>query len=430
MRGRFQGRVKSSPRPEHEDRENIDSSKGRRMSASVPDSHPAVPWPPSTPIIAVLTFTAVVIVGQMYSVLAILPVIAESLRIGPSEATGTATVFGVAYAAGFLIAGPLASKHGSRRVMVAGLGAAALATAVAGVPTNLPWELVARAAQGGTAATFAPAAFTYVAEHLVPRRRPLALTCLTSAFLASAVLLQLFAQLIEQVFTWRMVFVFSAIALAACAVAVVALVPDRPSTQPSPDTHPFRAIPRVLARGRMLALYGSAATLLGGYAGVFTTISLVGPSDIIADPQTLQTLRLGTLPALIMVPLLGKVLHRWGAGVRGSGSLALAAVFAVAASALDGSTIALGFSVFLFIAAIAAAAPAIIEAVVAIARPGESGGATALYGFFMFLGGSAGPQIASLLAPSGFVWGMSDGAPDRCRPNVLRLSIAPSNPPR
>ncbi|NGP07641.1 MFS transporter [Rhodococcus sp. 14C212] len=52
---------------------------------------------PPRRVIIILTATAITAVGQMYSVLALLPQMAASFDVNPAQVTATSTVFGVAY---------------------------------------------------------------------------------------------------------------------------------------------------------------------------------------------------------------------------------------------------------------------------------------------------------------------------------------------
>ena len=61
----------------------------------------------------------------------------------------------------------------------------------------------------------------------------------------------------------------------------------------------------------------------------------------------------------------------------------------------------LGAGVLIFAGAIALTAPALVARIVEVAPPGETAGATAWYGAFMFLGGSAGPVLAATVRGSG-----------------------------
>ncbi|MGW4982169.1 MFS transporter [Streptomyces mirabilis] len=139
-----------------------------------PDQPPS--WAPAAPTIALLTALGVLMVGQMYTVLALLHPMATALGTAPEQVTWTATAFGFAYAAGFLLAGPLSDRYGSRAVITTGLVAATAATLAVSAAPDLPTAIVLRSLQGLTAATFAPSALSYVVHHIAPQRRGTALT--------------------------------------------------------------------------------------------------------------------------------------------------------------------------------------------------------------------------------------------------------------
>jgi MFS family permease len=71
-------------------------------------------WAPTVSTVALLTVLGVLVVGQMYTVLALLHPMATSLGAMPEGVTWTATAFGFAYAAGFLVIGPLTDRYGPR----------------------------------------------------------------------------------------------------------------------------------------------------------------------------------------------------------------------------------------------------------------------------------------------------------------------------
>ncbi|MFD5808878.1 MFS transporter [Rhodococcus aetherivorans] len=361
---------------------------------------------PPRRVIIILTATAVTAVGQMYSVLALLPQMAASFDVNPAHVTATSTVFGVAYAVGFLAAGPLASRFGSHTVMSVGLCTAAVTTLLAALPSTLLLELIARAGQGCAAAAFAPAAFTYIAENIDPRQRLLALSCLTSGFLGAAAVVPVAAQVIAVAAGWRAVFVLGAGALAVAAVVVVVFVPRARAIRHPRGARLFGVLVTILGRWRLVALFGASATFLGGYVSVFTTISLVGPPSVAGNPEALQVLRLITVPALLVIPFLGRVLRRWRPARRGAAALGVAAMSVAAGSVSSDYLIGLSIAVLLLVAAISATASAIVESLLVQVRPEETGGATALYGSFTFLGASAGPALASVVSPWGFRIGM------------------------
>ncbi|WP_351225962.1 MFS transporter [Streptomyces sp. NPDC002133] len=97
------------------------------------------PWAPTTSTVTLLTAVGVLVVGQMYTVLALLDPMAVSLTTTPDRVTWTATAFGFAYAAGFLLSGPLSDRYGPRTVITVGLLAATATTAAVSAAPKLCW---------------------------------------------------------------------------------------------------------------------------------------------------------------------------------------------------------------------------------------------------------------------------------------------------
>ncbi|MGW2444536.1 MFS transporter [Streptomyces sp. NPDC001675] len=365
-----------------------------------PDQSPS--WAPAAPTIALLTALGVLMVGQMYTVLALLPSIATTFGTTPAQATWTATAFGCAYAAGFLLAGPLSDRYGSRVVITAGLVAATAATLAVSVAPDLPAAIALRSLQGLTAGTFAPSALSYVVHHIAPQRRGTALTCITSGMFAAAVIMQIGAQAVAAGFGWRAVFCLSA------ALMALSLIPARHVLRPTlrHDSgvgllQAFAAIPRLLRRPRLAALYLSTVTLMASFVAVYTAVAIAGPSGIAGNSSAILALRASALPALVAVPMLAQVFQRLAAPLRAVLAFALAALTVAAGSFLGGHTVPLAIALLLFVAAVAIAAPAVVETINALARH-LRGSAVALYGCSMFIGASLGPQLTGALSSLGF----------------------------
>ena len=115
-------------------------------------------------------------------------------------------------------------------------------------------------------------------------------------------------------------------------------------------------------------------------------------------------------------PLIAPILQRLAAPGRVVAALALAAVTVTAASLLGGHTVLLALTLLLFVGAVAAAAPAVVETLNTLA-PRARGAAVALYACSMFIGASLGPQLAGALTRQGF------GAVLRSAAVVLALGV-------
>ncbi|MFE5372965.1 Atu4866 domain-containing protein [Streptomyces mirabilis] len=91
-----------------------------------------------------------------------------------------------------------------------------------------------------------------------------------------------------------------------------------------------------------------------------------------------DALRASALPALVAVPVLARLLQRLAAPLRAVLAFAPAALTVAAGSFLGGHTVPLALALLLFVAAVAAAAPAVVETINATA-PHARGAAVALY---------------------------------------------------
>lgn len=357
-------------------------------------------WSPPLATAVLLVVLSLLVVGQMYSALALTDQIAGDLHVAPADVTSATTAFGIAYALAFLIAGPLSDRFGPRAVILVGLLLCAVTTALVTVAPTLTVLVVLRAVQGVSAASFAPAAFSYIARHVAPERRAVVLTSVTSAMLASAIIIQIAFTRIGEVLGWRGSFLVAAAAVVAAALIARITLLAGPRMPDATLSRTLRVIPALLARGELLALYLATVGVMTAFVGLYTALALAGPAYV-ADPAILLTLRATALPAFVLVaafaPLLARVAISWRIPV----GMLLAAVSLVVASTADTEPLLLGVAQFVFVAAIAMTAPAIVQRVSSLV-PDNAGTAVALYACAMFAGASIGPQLVRLLLPIGF----------------------------
>jgi predicted MFS family arabinose efflux permease len=264
-------------------------------------------------------------------------------------------------------------------------------------------------------ATFPPAALAYVAERVEPRRRVVAISAVTGAFLVSAVLLQIAAQVLVDVIGWRGLFALSAAGLVAAWLGLRAvMLPDGPAGSagtPRPSgaggssragrssgavvwkelPAAYRMVPALLRDGALLLRYAATVVLMAGFVALYTGLQLHG---VTASSGELLALRAAGLPAMITVPLLMGRLGRVAAPARAVAMLAAGALV-LAATALTGAA---GMGLVLLLAAYAATVtgglPSLNEAV--SGRAGQARGtALALFSFSLAVGAGVGPQVAA-----------------------------------
>ncbi|GAA3067953.1 MFS transporter [Streptosporangium carneum] len=352
--------------------------------------------------LAVFTLTAVLSSGQLYMVIPLLHDMAAGWETPQGGLTWLVTVFGMGYAAGFLLFGPLSDRYGRKRLISFGLPAAAVATALVAVAPGPEAAIALRALQGVAVAIFPPAAMAYLAERVEPRRRAVALATVTSGFLAAAVLLQVAAQALGPIVGWRGMFLVSAAAFAAVALAARSVMPADPPREISGSfLSAYRAMPTLLATPALLLRYVATVTILATFVAVYTGLQLGGPAGIAGSPDALMALRISGLPSMVVVPLLTPLLGRVPAPRRAAYLLAVAALALAAVAVTGPGALWLAVLLAVYVLGVAAGAPALNENIGMIAGQAR-GTALALFTFSLFLGGSLGPQLATAFVAGGF----------------------------
>lgn len=344
--------------------------------------------------VLVMTVAGLLVVGQMYAVIPLLPAMARDWATTPAAATWTTTAFGLAYAGGFLITGPLSDRFGRRRVVTAGLLLLAVATYAVTVMPNLTSGLVLRAVQGLGAAGFSPAALAYLSERIEPKHRPTALTYLVTAMVAAAVVGQLGAQATASVFGWRGVFVASAIGVVVLVVVLwLVMLPDT-TTGSDKLADSFAAMGKLVVRPTLALIYVAALSVLGAFVAVYTALQLLGPETLTGHPQSMLWLRASALPVLVAVPLLAPVLNRVRATLRAALAMVIAAVAVAALTTVTDSVVLIGVLMLVFVGALTAVSPGLTELVGNLSGAARGAG-VAVYTFALLIGASLGPQVVT-----------------------------------
>ncbi|QFG25808.1 MFS transporter [Actinomadura sp. WMMB 499] len=355
---------------------------------------PAAPaHAPFGPTVAVLAATALLATSQLYGMIPLLGRAASGWHADPASLTWLVSVFGFGYAAGFLLFGPLSDRLGRRRVMVGGVAATAVTTALVAAAPSPEAAIMLRIAQGVTIGAFPPVAMAYIGERVAPHRRLVTVTAMTTGFLAAAVIGQLAAQGLAAVLGWRSFFLAGAVAFAAAAVALArVLLPDGPSGGASPLTA-YRMMFRLLAAPNLVPLFLAVPVVLGPFVAIYTGLELTGTTGLLA-------LRASALPVILAVPFLTTRLARIPGPARAAGALAAAAAGVALVGLLEPGTLGLALLLMVVTAGTAVAAPGLIDIVVARAGAARAP-AVSLHSTLLFAGASLGPQLAAALTGQG-----------------------------
>lgn len=356
-------------------------------------NHSGSEFPAGLGTVTALVVTALAVLSQLYAAIPLLTPVGEAL--GGSATFALSTGYGLCYAVGFLLWGPVADRYGRRRVMLIGLCLLTSTTLACGLTTSLPALALARGAQGLMASSFPPVALAYLSEAVAPRHRTTAIGAMSTAFLVAGITGQIGAQAITQQFGWPWAFLGSTCLLTICALAVAWLTREhhRTPVTGSPGEQ-FLTIARLLTRNDVLCLCGAHLTLLLSFVAMYTGLGLHLTTSG-HGPEAVFLIRLAGLPGMFVALTAGPLGRLLGgdAGLARAGFLIAAA--GLAAEALTpGSLLGLGATSLLFVVGIALAVPAMINLFGQASAP-RRGSGMAVNGFILFIGASLGPVLAT-----------------------------------
>lgn len=316
-------------------------------------------------------------------------------RSFPEAAGGVAavgSVFGLAYAAGALVVGPLTDRYGCRRVLVAGLLGLAAATLAAATSPTWPLHLGARIAQGLIAVAIPVAGLSWVATALPPRQRLLAAAVLTAAWQGATQAGQAYGQVLA-VSGWRTVQASIAAGYALAAFPLLAHMADVRFDAPAATTV-VDVLRRVVGLARNLPVV--ACWLLAGVIQASVFAMYVGLERHMADPRLLLWARLAGLVGALITPLLivavkAKPVWLIITGVALAAGGLLAPVVLLRPAMVVAGSVLVGFGTTF-------ALPPLVGVLTQLAV-GVEASALAVYGACLAVGASLGVQVPGWLPP-------------------------------
>lgn len=344
-------------------------------------------------LVSILMACAFLVVGQLYVTLPLVDETARRFGVTQEAATLVGAAFGFAYAAGFLVFGPLSDRFGRKLVLTLGLLAVSIATALVSVAPSFGLLLAARAFQGFAASTFPPVALSLVAESLPPEQRPFGVSLMSFAFLGAAPLAQIFAVQSGQGLPAIMMELAPFYMLGA--IVLFFTLKTARAAPASPSMGSVGRLASLLDDPTVLAAWGAAATVL------FSFVCFHAGAQALRTSMTvdLQALRLVGLPPLLLTFAAAPLIRRRGAPFTARIGLLLAALASVLA--LAGTTNFIMMASILLSAGVAFAIPGLIATTASRATNENRGLALAIYSFTLFLGASLAPPVAQSLAQVG-----------------------------
>ena len=353
-------------------------------------------------VVTVLSLCGLLVVSQLYLSIPLVPLISQIFDVSPNVASWLGSAFGFAYAFGFLVFGPLSDRYGRKRILVPGLGVLASISFAVGASPSFQVLLQLRVVQGFVAATFAPTALAYIGENLPAVVRPIGIACMSTGFLLAGIVGQVYGSAIGAIYGWRWVFWLLAIAYAVFILLIGTQLPK--GTRQKLNTSilsVYKNMAALLIRPSLLSAYAAAFMVLLSFVAMYSGLGGYLENRYGIDQNGLFLIRLAGIPGMLLSPLFGNFIQKWGSKKVVICGLLLAA-FGLGLEAFATQLPILVFASGVFVAGISATVPALIALVGSLA-PEARGAAVALYTFVLFVGASFGPLVNTWLRPAGFI---------------------------
>lgn len=344
---------------------------------------------------------ALLVLSALYFTVPIIQVLSDEFDISTSTAAWSGTAFSFFFAIGCLIYGPLSSRVGRKRVMVAGLIGLALATVLTYITHSFAWLLLLRCLQGATASTFSPVALTYAGEMFSPSKRVSVIGFISTGFLMSGIFGQVVASVLTYWSGWNSLFLVFGCLYAILAVCFILFLPEAEKTISSAQK---KSKGSIMNNRSLLLCYGVTITVLLCFVGTYSALEF----QLSAPPFSLEfseivTIRAVGIVGMILCPFAGRLCSRFGMPAILRSGLAIAVTSLLLLGFVKHMLIYAIISV-MFVAGIALIVPSLIALI------GEHGGsgralATSIYTFILFIGASLGPIVAMAVIEQ--QWAMS-----------------------
>lgn len=355
---------------------------------------------------AQLTLCALAVVALLYIPIPILGQLTQTYNLPAATAGYALSAFGVAYASGFLIFGPLSDRLGRQRVMVAGLLALGLASLGFLWVRSSTGFFALRAVQGLAASSFPPVVLAWLAERGTQHQKTWAVAWMSTAFLCAALLGQIYGGLAAKMWGLDMSFLplCAIYAFTAFWVAKAGGV-GAGSGNLSSISSIYRPLGELLKTSALQKVYVPALALLMVFVAFYLHLDAFFGADFQQAGISPLMARVIAVPALLAPLLVPKFIRRFGPQHVASAGLFLAAVGLVLTAAVSDShdyRLILAASV-VYVFGVGVSVPGLIARVASVAPAPARGLAIAFYTFVLFIGASAGPWLATQIKPRGAV---------------------------
>ncbi|KUP25947.1 MFS transporter [Paenibacillus sp. DMB5] len=354
-------------------------------------------------ITAIFFWCGLVIVSGVYITIPLISVFTGAFNVSISQAAWAGSAFSFCYALGFLLFGPLSDRYGRKQIIIFGLIVLTIVTPLVGLATNLSWLIALRAIQGLVAATFAPAAISYVVETFPAEKRITTTAYISTSFLVSGIVGQVLSSLISQYWGWSYVFYLLGAVYLITTILVMNYVPvGKANSTHGSVLDSFKQFRKVFTQKPLLLSYIIAITLFFAFVGMYTTLGSYLSESFGLDSQGILYVRCVGILGMLVSPFSGQLVAKFGLNAIIRVGLALAVV----GLAVMGVSSNLAFLVVMSIVFVAGISITVSNIISLIGQLGGAarGAAISMSSFILFLGATLGPIVAtSILKGSSYL---------------------------
>ncbi|RYG74263.1 MFS transporter [Lentibacillus lipolyticus] len=340
-----------------------------------------------------LFWCALMVVSSVYVMTPLIDDFSRAFGVTRTMAAWPGSIFSFCYACGFLVFGPLSDRVGYKRMMVSGLSVLAVVTFTIGTVDGFQLLIILRALQGFAAATFAPAALSYVFDVYPREKQVTTVGFIAFGFLVAGVFGQIVASSVNQLVNWQVIFLLFGGIYAGSTAAIWILLPNagisRKHHRISSERNDFRT---VLRQRNFQLCYGITFVLLLTFIGMYTVLGsyLTGAPFQLSGDQVLLV-RAAGLVGMVASPVAGLFVRRLGL-MRVLKSGLFVAMGGLLLLGLTSSLPATVMFSVVYVAGISLVFPVIMALI------GDFGGslraiAASLYTFILFIGATIGPFL-------------------------------------
>ncbi|WP_062004869.1 MFS transporter [Arthrobacter alpinus] len=214
-------------------------------------------------VVTVLILAEVVSAFELSMMYVTLPTLIKEFQVDASTVAWVVTAYLLVSASAGVMGGRFGDLYGRRKVMIIVLIIAFAGSLLSLVGGSLGMIILGRAVQG-TAGALMGLAFGLAREHMAKERIPVGVSMIGASALIAGAGGALIAGIMIQLFSWHLIFIFSAILALVAAAAIVAVIP-RDTVNPSKEKPDFlgAVLLPVAASAILLALSGVSKTGFG-----------------------------------------------------------------------------------------------------------------------------------------------------------------------